>query len=202
MGGWTDRHMALMVRGHLPLLSPGWSLGVGIRPKVRPIRGNLEAWGSTGHTAEMPASIRDAKLTDMEELQAVFQRASLSNQNDRGSLLEHPEWLILSESGVLQGRMRVAVSDDGAVVGFATYLIAGGIVELEDLFVDPPWMRRGIGQALVLDLSARLRELGFKTLEVTANPHAMAFYEHLGFVKFEIVATQFSPASRMRRPII
>jgi hypothetical protein len=37
-------------------------------------------------------------------------------------------------------------------------------------------------------------------LEVTANPHAMAFYEHMGFVATHLVDTQFYPAPRMRRP--
>jgi GNAT superfamily N-acetyltransferase len=87
------------------------------------------------------------------------------------------------------------------VVGFATYLISNGVAELEDLFVDPPWMRRGIGAALVMDLSARLNELDFEKLEVTANPHAMAFYEHLGFVEAGIVDTKFYPTPRMWRPI-
>jgi len=147
----------------------------------------------------MSIVIRDAKMTDMEQLQGVFQRASLSNENDRGPLLEQPELLMLSDRGVREGRMRVAVGDDDAVVGFATYLISDGVAELEDLFVDPPWMRRGIGQALVVDIAARLKELRFETLEVTANPHAMPFYEHLGFVEVRVVETQFYPAPRMRR---
>ena len=150
-------------------------------------------------TAVMSIFIRDAKMTDMEELLGVFQRASLSNENDRGLLLEHPELLMLSDRGVREGRMRVAVGDDDAVIGFATYLISDGIAELEDLFVDPPWMRHGIGQALVVDIAVRLRELHYETLEVTANPHAMSFYERLGFVEDRIVDTQFYPAPRMRR---
>jgi len=153
----------------------------------------------TVHTFEMSILIRGAELSDMEGLQGVFQRASLSNRNDRGPLLEHPGWLVLSKAGVLEGRMRVAIGGDGKVIGFATFLISEAVAELEDLFVDPPWMRRGIGEALVLDLSAHLRELGFDTLEVTANPHAMAFYEHMGFVFDQIVDTQFYPAPRMRR---
>jgi len=161
----------------------------------------MEDRGTSDHTAVMSISIRDAQMTDLEDLRGVFQRASLSNENDRGPLLEHPEWLVLSDNGVREGRMRVAVGEGVAVVGFATYLISNGVAELEDLFVDPPWMRRGIGAALVMDLSARLNELDFEKLEVTANPHAMAFYEHLGFVEAGIVDTKFYPTPRMWRPI-
>ncbi len=60
-------------------------------------------------------------------------------------------------------------------------------------------MRRGIGRALVLDTAARLTALGFITLEVTANPHAMEFHEDLGFVAAGQVETQFSLAPRMPR---
>jgi hypothetical protein len=38
-------------------------------------------------------------------------------------------------------------------------------------------------------------------LEVTANPHAMGFYEHMGFVADRIVDTEFYPAPRMFRQI-
>jgi hypothetical protein len=71
----------------------------------------------------MSISIRDAGMADLENLRGVFQRASLSNENDRGPLLEHPESLVLSDNGVMEGRMRVAVGEGDAVVGFATYLI-------------------------------------------------------------------------------
>jgi N-acetylglutamate synthase-like GNAT family acetyltransferase len=147
----------------------------------------------------MPVAIRDAEIADMNGLQRVFQRASLSNEDDRGLLEEHPEQLVLSEEGIREKRTRVAVADDGTVVGFATYLISGGLAELEDLFVDPRWMRCGIGAALVRDVSARLDELRFDKLEVTANPHTMAFYERLGFAVDRVVDTPGHPASRMSR---
>ena len=148
----------------------------------------------------MSFSIRDATLADMEALQGVFQRASLSNGNDREALLANPQWLALSQTGVREGRVRAAVDERDAVLGFATYLITDGVAELEDLFVDPPHMRRRIGEALVRDISDRVRALGFGTLEVTANPHAMAFYEHMDFVAGRLVDTELSPALRMRRP--
>jgi GNAT superfamily N-acetyltransferase len=153
----------------------------------------------TGHTEVMSYTLRDATLADHEDLEGVFRRASLSNENDRGPLLEHPEWLALPERGIHEGRMRLATDEEDAVVGFATFLIDDGVAELEDLFVDPEHRRRGIAELLVQDISQRLRELGFESLEVTANPHAMAFYEYMGFVACGLVETEFYAALRMRR---
>ena len=148
----------------------------------------------------MALIIRNAEASDMEDLQGIFRRASLSNENDRGLFLEHPEWLVLSDQGVREGRTSVAGDDNGTVAGFATHLISDGVAELEDLFVDPPRMRQGIAKALVLDISSRLKQLGFESLEVTANPHAMPFYERLGFVADRMVDTEGYPAPRMSRP--
>jgi GNAT superfamily N-acetyltransferase len=150
-------------------------------------------------TEAMLYTLRDATLADHEDLEGVFRRASLSNEDDRDSLLRHPEWLALSELGIREGRMRLATDEESAVVGFATFVIKNGVAELEDLFVDPEHRRRRIAELLVLDISGRVRELGFETLEVTANPHAMAFYEYMGFVAYDLVETEFYAAPRMRR---
>jgi N-acetylglutamate synthase-like GNAT family acetyltransferase len=144
--------------------------------------------------------VRDAEPADIDDLQGVFRRASLSNENDGGLLREHPEWLILSNRGVLEERTRVAVDEAGTVMGFATHMVSEGVAKLEDLFVDPQRMREGIGVSLVRDICSRLHQLGFDELEVTANPHAMAFYEHLGFVAYQVIDTPGYPAPRIVDP--
>ena len=60
---------------------------------------------------------------------------------------------------VTEGRTRAAVAD-GRIIGFATWLSAGDALEIEDLFVDPEWLGRGAGRALVLDLIAIARGRG------------------------------------------
>ena len=147
----------------------------------------------------MTRSIRNAVNAERDTLRGVFRRASLSNEDDRSYLLGHPESFVLSEEGVRQGRTRVAVESNGTIVGFASYRIAQSVIELEDLFVDPPWMRQGVGRALVLDIVAIARAQGFERLEVTANPHAMAFYQSMGFGVDHMEKTEFYPAPRMSR---
>ena len=132
-------------------------------------------------------------------LRGVFRRASLSNEDDRGYLLAHPEALELGGDGVREGRTIVAEDPNGLVMGFASYLISGDVIELDDLFVEPDRMRRGVGRRLVLAIAATARALGFDRLEVTANPHAMQFYERTGFVADRVVETDFYPAPRMYR---
>jgi GNAT superfamily N-acetyltransferase len=136
----------------------------------------------------------------MTALRDVFRRSSLSNDGDRPNLLAHPDVLELSDLAVREGRTRAAVAD-GGIVGFATWLSAGDVFELEDLFVAPERMRQGIGRALVLDLIAIARGRGVRRVELTANQHALAFYEDAGFVAGDEVQTRFGPAARMHRDV-
>lgn len=140
--------------------------------------------------------IRAAAPADMTALRDVFRRSSLSNEGDRANLLAHPDVLVLSDLAVREGRMRTAVAD-GRIVGFGTWLSVGEAIEIEDLFVDPDRMGQGIGRALVLDLIAIGRGRGVRRVEVTANQHALAFYEKAGFVVDHDIETRFGPAPRM-----
>ena len=143
-----------------------------------------------------PPHLRLAEIADLPALSDVFRRASLSNEGDRASLLAHPDALEFSARAVEEGRVRVAAIDN-RIVGFATVAVAGRIGELEDLFVDPDWRRRGIATALVLDALDRAAHQGLTHIEVTANGHALAFYESVGFVSAGMRQTRFGLGDRM-----
>jgi GNAT superfamily N-acetyltransferase len=134
--------------------------------------------------------------TDHPAASGDYRRASLSNAGDRDSLLAHPEHLVLGPEGLAEGRTYVA-EQQGPLVGFATWAAAGGIAELDDLFVDPGWRRRGIATALVSRIAQILRARGAESLEVTANPHAMGFYRAAGFVDCGITVTDLGTTPRM-----
>ena len=140
--------------------------------------------------------IRLGTSADLPAATTVYRRASLSNAGDRDNLLAHPEHLILGLAGLAEGRTLVA-EEDGVLVGFATWAQTGGTIELEDLFVDPGYMRRGIATALISRTVAVLRARGAERLEVTANPHALGFYRAAGFTDCGVAATEFGSAPRM-----
>jgi GNAT superfamily N-acetyltransferase len=147
--------------------------------------------------------IRLGTSADLPACSDVYRRASLSNAGDRDNLLAHPEYLILGPEGLAEGRMYVA-EENGSVVGFATWAWAdqaGGTIELEDLFVDPDWRRRGIATALVGHVVDVLRARGVRCLEVTANPHAEGFYAAAGFIDCGVAETAFGPSPRKRLTI-
>jgi GNAT superfamily N-acetyltransferase len=135
---------------------------------------------------------------DLTAVAGVYRSASLSNPGDRDRLLAHPEHLVLEPEGLTEGRTHVA-EENGSVVGFATWAETdGGSMELEDLFVDPKWMRRGIATALVNCIADVLRSRGADLLEVTANPDAVSFYRAAGFVHVGVAETAFGSAPHMR----
>jgi len=144
--------------------------------------------------------IRLGTPADLAAARGVYRRPSLSNAGDRDNLLAHPDYLILGPEVLAEGRAHVA-EQDGSVVGFATWAGTGGAVELEDLFVDPGYMRRGIASALVSRIAEVLRARGAERLEVTANPHAMEFCRAAGFTACGVAETSFGAAPRMVLPL-
>jgi GNAT superfamily N-acetyltransferase len=143
--------------------------------------------------------IRAGTPMDLPVLRRLFRRSSLSNQGDRESLLAHPEALEFSGRAVAEGRTRVAVAVDGTIVGFITSVAVGeATLEVEDLFVDPDRMRQGVGRQLMEDLVAWARRAGVGRIEVSANPHAEAFYLRVGFVRTGRLEMEFGPAWRMQ----
>ncbi|MFI1995214.1 GNAT family N-acetyltransferase [Actinoplanes sp. NPDC020271] len=104
-----------------------------------------------------------------------------------------PEYLVFTGEGVAEGRTVVALAGE-EVVGFAT--VADGC-ELEDLFVDPRWQRRGIARRLVDRVSGLVRASGHRRMWVTGNPHALAFYLAAGFTPGERTSTALGTGLRM-----
>ena len=141
-------------------------------------------------------TVRVASPSDHERVGEIFRDASLSNDGDRTMLLEHPEFLVFDAAALQEGRTHVALADD-QVVGFVTTRFDAGVCELEDIFVDPAWMRHGVGTRLMSAAVDVTRAADIGRIEVTANGHAMDFYRRVGFVLDGDIELEYGHGYRM-----
>jgi GNAT superfamily N-acetyltransferase len=145
--------------------------------------------------------IRDATAAEAAALEALQRRSSNVWAAYREQLAANPDAIELPQAFVDNGWVRVAVAGDETLIGFSVVIPAEGAThELDGLFVEPPYMQRGVGRALVEDVTTRASANGAECLEVTAGP-AQGFYEKVGFTVFAETETRFGPAVRMRRAL-
>jgi GNAT superfamily N-acetyltransferase len=81
---------------------------------------------------------------------------------------------------VEDGRELIVEEVDGVVRAWAAVIPRGEVLWLEDLWVEPAAMGRGLGARLFERALERARELGAARLEWEAEPNAVGFYERMG----------------------
>ena len=79
------------------------------------------------------------------------------------------------------GRMALFVAEaDGKTIGWASLKDAGATTWLEDLWIEPGWIGKGVGSRLFREAAAHARAGGATAIEWEAEPNAVGFYEKLG----------------------
>ena len=73
-----------------------------------------------------------------------------------------------------------AAEIDNNPVGFYTLQGEDGIAWIANLWVLPEHIGQGVGKELFLDATSRARQMGYKTLQLEADPNAVGFYEKMG----------------------
>ena len=68
-------------------------------------------------------------------------------------------------------------------IGFYTLLDRNGIAWIENLWVLPEYIGKGVGKQLFAHAVKLARQRGYKTLQLEADPNALGFYEKMGMYK-------------------
>ena len=123
--------------------------------------------------------IRDGRDADFGRLREIAVDAKAHWGYDRGRV---EQW---AEGGDFEpeslGKRLVYVAEvDGEPVGWASLIPRGEVAWLEDLWVEPAWIGRGVGRMLFEHVKERARALGAVRLEWEAEPNARDFYERMG----------------------
>jgi ribosomal protein S18 acetylase RimI-like enzyme len=90
--------------------------------------------------------------------------------------------LTLSPEYFVENEGWVAVVSDSPI-GFYTLEEKNGNAWLENLWVLPEYIGKGVGKALFLHAAELSRQRGYKVLQLEADPNAAGFYERMGMHK-------------------
>jgi N-acetylglutamate synthase-like GNAT family acetyltransferase len=124
----------------------------------------------------MDVTVRPALLADLDRVRELTVASKEHWGYDHDFVVRWAEGLTFSSP-----RERWVAEERGVVVAWAALVEPeDGVAVLDDLWVDPEDMGRGIGTRLFLLALGRARELGASRLEWGAEPNAVGFYEKMG----------------------
>ena len=127
--------------------------------------------------------VRQAGPDDQQQLNTVMRCASLAVETGEvlQRLMEEPEHLQVDDQLVAAGQVVLAEAD-GVVVGLASFVITESAhAELDGMFVDPSYWRRGIGRMIFEATERELIARQATGIRVVSGASAVDFYKSVGF---------------------
>jgi N-acetylglutamate synthase-like GNAT family acetyltransferase len=149
------------------------------------------------HAMSEKIQIRRARPEEAPALTELTMRSKSYWRYDADFLAEARGDLELRPEKFLPDFHVYVLEADNELAGFCSLISRGpDHIELEDLFVEPRRIGKGYGKQL-WDFSVNLaRELGFRTVVLTADPNAESFYVRQGAVR---IGEKTSPVRPDRR---
>jgi GNAT superfamily N-acetyltransferase len=123
--------------------------------------------------------MRPAQPEEAGPLSALALRSKAYWGYDETFMAQCREELTLHPHELEPDRMGVAVAD-ATPIGFYSLIGNPPTGEVGHLFVDPPWIGRGIGRRLWDDMVTTARALGFTAVMISSDPSAAPFYTAMG----------------------
>ena len=143
---------------------------------------------------EIPITIRQATLSDLDEMLAI-EEANLSSEEavSRQSLEES----IRKSAGTF-----LVARDENQLVGYVlgalvseTHTHTNGSLEIKRLAIHPDHRGQGLGTLLLASLKQEAVEEGVKCLRLTCPDDFLSYFEMNGFVEEEVPEAQYASSS-------
>jgi GNAT superfamily N-acetyltransferase len=123
--------------------------------------------------------IRAARLDDGERLREIARRSKSYWRYPAERVEEWAATLDFSAVGMQRKDFHVAIVS-GHAVGWMALIVERDVCWLDDMWIDPEWIGKGIGTRLFEHAAALARLRTASRMEWEAEPHAVGFYEKMG----------------------
>jgi predicted N-acetyltransferase YhbS len=130
----------------------------------------------------LPPRIRLGRIDEASALLELCVRSKAVWGYDEASMALTRVVLRVKPEQIALGDVWVATTADGSIAGMVA--LAPGeqatTLDLDKLFVEPRWIRTGVGRALIAHAIDEARRRGANRLTILADPYAAGFYERTG----------------------
>lgn len=145
--------------------------------------------------------IRCGAVEDANELTALVMQAKAHWGYSNTQLQAWRSSLEVSAES-LAARPASVAELDGRIVGFYSLIPSGSEWDLDDLWVLPAFMGRGIGRALLMHAGHTAAAGGATSLRIESDPYAEQFYLACGAKRVGAVAAPIESEPDRIRPVL
>ena len=140
--------------------------------------------GKKGHGLAKAITIRVVGLDEYSHVRNLHARAMSSESADCLTEAEIAAFIAFvrspAYSDLLRGESLYGAFIDGQLIGTASWHVNGDdgqVARISSVFVDPMFMRLGIGGQLLIEVEARAFQSGFNQLGISSTINAVPFFE-------------------------
>jgi len=104
--------------------------------------------------------------------------------------------LIITPDFIANNEMYVAVTGE-EIAGCCALVMRDSLAELEHMWIRPAHMGKGVGRALFNQIVERATTLNARVVELSADPNAEGFYQHMGAMRIGEVRSEIEGQPRV-----
>jgi N-acetylglutamate synthase-like GNAT family acetyltransferase len=144
----------------------------------------------------MNIEIRPAKPDDADTLTAIAHAAKRHWGYPEKWIAHWKPELTITEEFINSNEVFVAVND-GKIIGCCALVLSESLSELEHMWILPEFIGTGLGRKLFMHARDRAASLNLGELELSADPNAEGFYQHMGAVRIGEVRSEIDGQPRV-----
>ena len=127
--------------------------------------------------------IEKAIRTDAEDLTELTIRSKSHWNYSTQQIKNWRNDLTISETYITEKKVYKLIDNENKIIGYYSYfkMDDNQMVKLENLFIEPKFIKCGFGKMLMTDFLERIKKTKTEKIILDADPNAEKFYEQIGF---------------------
>ena len=144
----------------------------------------------------MNIEIRRAKPEEADILTAIAHAAKRHWGYPENWIAHWKSDLTITPEFISTSEVFVAIHD-GRIIGCCALVLSESLAELEHMWILPEFIGTGLGRRLFVHARDRASILNLCELELSADPNAEGFYQHMGAVRIGEVRSEIDGQPRV-----